>query len=177
MNGLRNFDLLSTAPHLYIFEKKTYQTIVGASLSMTVIILSILCLFGFGIDIFYKKKPISVLSREYMETPVINRSNLMIALNPTFPTGEPVKDLNKKMSISMLYLSANASNKVTPTSWVPIPLTSCIDSQIYKNNTYNFAKNLAGNPKDAACIPDEFQGGIRGKVGDAISDVYMLYIT
>jgi hypothetical protein len=176
MYGWKFFDFLSTTPHLYIFNKKTYQTLIGAILSIIIIVLSVLCLFGFGIDIFYKKKPLSVLSREYVETPVINRSDLMFALNPVFPTGEPIKELKRKLSISMLYVSSNTLNLTKPTSWINVPLINCPDSPKYKNNFLNFTKKLPGNPENAACIPDEFNGNVRGKVGDALSDLYVFYV-
>jgi hypothetical protein len=173
MSKIKVFDLLSSAPHLYIFGERKYQTFIGALFSIIIVILWIFCLFAFGIDIINKKKPISVMSREYIETPVINRSDIMFALNPVFISGEPIKDLNRKLSISMTYVNSNPLNLTNPTTWKPIPLMSCVNSKMYKNNTMNFTKLLSGNAANAACLPDDFEGDIRGKLGDPLEDVYV----
>jgi hypothetical protein len=179
MEKIKNIDLLSTRPQLYIFNKSRYQTIIGSIFTIILIILSLLCLFGFGLDILLKKKPFSVLSRQYIQTPVLNRNdlNIMVAFNPIAVGGKTINDLSRKLNFQINKVHGNHSNTESPTIRTPVKTTKCTETSFFRQDNFSMQHAFAGDPGNATCIDDSYNEPIKGRYGNANFDMFEFIVT
>ena len=81
---MKGFDLVSEfKSDIYVNNDSIHRTKIGGCLTIIIGVVTILCLIGFGKDLFSKKMPI-VYSADYIEnnTLKINRTLFQAAISP-----------------------------------------------------------------------------------------------
>jgi hypothetical protein len=64
MDLLRRIDFLSFKPTLLVRNQDRYQNLFGGIISLTIILLSIVCAIYFGLELFYKSVPNVIVSKK-----------------------------------------------------------------------------------------------------------------
>lgn len=171
---LKFFDIIGPDPALNIFGKKYYKTMLGGLLSITLVIMSILTFFGFGLDLLYRQNPIAFMSREFITNPRIDEKDTFFALAPLKPYSGRIKDINSKLDIYMEYLSQNVSSPDPEMKSIRVDLVPCMNSS--KATTYNLTSVQLTDYSDYYCLPDNFNSSLYGKYGSNEIGLYVFRI-
>jgi hypothetical protein len=174
-NIFKSIDFLGISPEFYIQGKSNYKTILGSIFSIIISILTLLSLIAFGIDLLKRESPVSVLSTEYLKTPVINGKDLFFTIAPMFPGGRELTEIDRKLTIQMNFADTDGGRKVNITQYSRFDLVSCSKSTKFKK--LNISNYLVGVERSYYCTPDDFERDLIGKFGDATFTLYQLEIT
>jgi hypothetical protein len=169
----KKMDLLGVKPEFYILGKTTFKTIIGSIFTIILVILACLSSVAFGIDLFQRKVPTSVLSTEYVDIPIIKAKDLFFAISILFAGGADVKEIDRKLTLDLLFADSDGRRE-NITYYTRIPLVKCSSTDKYKKA--EASKYLVGVESGYHCIPDDFDRDLYGKFGDSLFTLYMLDI-
>jgi hypothetical protein len=159
-------DFVSQRQQLYIFGKKTYKTNLGSILSILIILLSVLCFFGFGIDLLQKKKPEILLGKEFIQTPKISRSHFNFLISPQLRGGKVIPEVMRKLSFHLSFGLTDNSDPKNSTYFKEMELVFCNKTKNYKENIYNITSSTLIDSSISFCLSDDFTEDLIGKFGN-----------
>src|SRR5690349_16677303 len=98
MSFLKYIDLIGPTPQLYVDNNKTNKTLLGGLFSIVLMIMSILCAIGFGLDLIERKLPDIATSKQINMSSKINGKDVHYLLAPQFIGGTEIPEIERKLT-------------------------------------------------------------------------------
>ena len=169
----KKLDLFPYNPQLSVEnEDMGHKTKLGASLTVLLGILTVLAVYAFGNEIFYKKNPTSVQSEYFMETPMLSEKELFLTFSIGKSGGIAIPNLDKILTMKWGYIDVNPNSELKdPINYDFFPVNRCVDSNSYFKDTEN-NKNLQNfliqSNEEHYCMDDQLTNyKIRGEYGSS----------
>jgi hypothetical protein len=160
-----NLDILAMKFNLFYRKRDKFPTIIGAFLSLTLMLSFGICFILFGLDLVQKKKPDVMTNEVFIPDPLANLSEFTFLMKP-FDIGlNSTTEVARKFSFNLLYIDLNESRINQTQEYIFVPMVTCDTTQLILTNRDNITSYLMGTPSEYYCIPDSFQGELYGKHG------------
>jgi hypothetical protein len=172
MDNLYKLDLIGSRPGLYVNNYSYHKFSLGGLFTIITFMLGTLCIIGFGLDIFEKRKPEILTSKELNYTNFINASNLLFAVAPMMIGGQIIPDLKRRLNLMIQY-SETVANE---TKLFYLPMIPCREARLYKQNLFNFSSLLISDIDQYFCLPEDKALTLKGKFGNSEFNMIELHL-
>ncbi len=170
-------DLIGPIPTLYMDSKSRFQTNVGASLTIILVILSFLCFAAFGRDMLMKSNPTMYQLNKFNMTNEIRFEEIPFSIGLMKIGGYPIKDLSRKLEFRFIYAITNTSDIENPTKFIKYDLVQCSKTKIFEKNYLDINSKLIGDPVNFFCLPDFSNLTLFGQFGNPEFKIGRMYVS
>jgi hypothetical protein len=141
-----------------------HKSTIGGIFTLICGFFAILFFIGFGYDLFEKKRPEILNSKEFNQDNTLEADQLKFLILPHLPGGGKIKELSRKVMPFMYHVQTEAGK---PAIYNIEPLVPCQITKSYKTNFMNITTMLNGDYEDAYCLPDNFKLPMKGQFGNS----------
>lgn len=175
---MKYLDLIGPKADLYMNKSKIFRTTLGGILTILVSILSILCFFGFGLDLIEKVHPETITSKDFVDYPIINKTDQFYLVGPHLSGGGSIPEIERKLNMIFTYSDTNAEERQNDqtTYFYDHPMVLCSETKYFQMNLFNVSSSMILEPSGYYCIPDSFMSNLEGKFGKSKFKLYEFYI-
>ena len=166
------WDFIGARPALFTKNSSWHKSNIGGLMTFILLVITILCFIGFGIDIVQRKRPQIYNSKAINNMNTLEKNKTIFAFAPMLRGGKKIEDIYRKINPLVYYVEVNAGKD---TKYTLVPLVSCMETEVFKSNFMNITGVLIGKAETYLCMSDEFNLPWIGKFGNGISSYYEFY--
>jgi hypothetical protein len=160
---LKNIDCIGPKVDIMYNKSTRVKTTLGAILTTIIGLAGIVSFIYFGIDLYYRAKPKSYVSKLYEEDPKIKNEGFgLFAVAAAGPGMVKLKEMNRMFEFVMIYITFDQDNEKEKSKRSYIKMSPCKETELFKKNQYNITNKLLTADDSYYCIPDNFEGGLYG---------------
>jgi hypothetical protein len=174
-NFLLKLDFLGPKPTLYIDKHERYRTASGGLMSIILGILTILCFIGFGMDLFQRKKPSTLLTKIYDSYPKVEYNRFKFLLAPAYNGPRKMNDIKRKLSFTYTYHQADSTLDVPCVNYTYYDMVPCTEINFFEKNP-EFKLSTLVPKEDYYCVPENFDLPLEGKFGNSKFKMYHINV-
>jgi hypothetical protein len=174
-NFLLKLDFLGPKPTLFIDKHERYRTASGGLLSKILGILTILCFIGFGMDLFLRKKPSTLLTKIYDSYPKVEYNRFKFLLAPAYNGPRKMNDIKRKLSFTYTYHQADSTLDVPCVNYTYYDMVPCTEINFFEKNP-EFKLSTLVPKEDYYCVPENFDLPLEGKFGNSKFKMYHINV-
>ena len=166
---MKQLDLISEfKSNILVDRDSLFRTSFGGCLTILIAVISALCIFGFGRELYSKNNPI-VTTSDYIDSNSLklDRSIFKTAISPVKTGGELYQDLDKMIEVTSSSLIINPNNE---------PISSFSHSRAKKCKNSEMKNSFMNDEENYYCLSEKTNNNLEGSYGNSTFSVWIFYV-
>ena len=163
---LKKLDLINEFQCSILIENERYfKTKLGGMFTIILMLLSLLCIIGFGKDFVMRSSPTVYFSEIKEENKSIKRKGFKAAIGLNISGGFTFQDLDRLVEIYIVDTDTNPANDpVTTFRYLKSP--KCMNMESLNSTYFELKNSFIAEESNYFCFPDELQSNLENTFGN-----------